>query len=459
MEAYELGVGAIEALVGRQGSRLDKEAWLRTAQGMPARAAHVCARAGLPERGVLLQERGRTLLLAEALRMRGGAPPELPSIRAVAGRRTLVYLAAADTGGVALILAPGARKVRSVELPGLTEDTVDPRVDRLARAYRQRHGDPAAWRDELDATGRWVHETVFDRLLPRLPRTTEHLVLVPAGRLALLPLHSAWAPGPDGVRTHLVDDLVVTYTPTAQVLRPTSDAPLLREALVVDDPRPVSASPLPWSGTERAAALAAARTGTVLAGPAATRTAVLGALAGPSLLHLSCHGAGRSDAPLQSGMLMAGDEPLTVADLIALDGRIEAELVVMSACETFQVGTVLPDEVVSLPTALLQLGCRAVVATQWAVSSLTAALVIAAFYQRCADGSPPAAALHSAVNRLRPLTHAELSAHLKPGAAGDLFALPPDAARPLWRALRLRDPGGRPLAHPAEWAAFGLVGG
>ncbi|MEU6370093.1 CHAT domain-containing protein [Streptomyces sp. NPDC046931] len=458
VKAYELGIETIELLFARQDSRVDKEAWLRTAQGVPARAAYACARAGRPEHGVLLQERGRTLLLAEALRMRGGDPPDLPSIRSAAGDRTLVYLDSADIGGTALIIAPGARKVRPVELPELRNAAVDPRVDLLARAYQGRHTDPELWSQTLDSTGRWAQEVIFDPLLPSLPKGTDHLVLIPAGRLTLLPLHSAWSPHPGGGRRYLVDELIVGYTPTAQALRPAGTA-RFREALVVDDPRPVSASPLPWSGAECAAALAAAGPGKVLAGPGATRAAVLDALDGPSLIHLSCHGAGRSDAPLMSGMLMAGDEPLTVGDIIALNTRVEAELVVMSACETFQVGTKLPDEVVSLPTALLQLGCRAVVATQWAVSSLAAALIVAAFYRRCAEGDPPARALRTAVNRLRPLTHAELAAHLKPGAGTDLFGLPPDAARPLWRTLRRRDPDARPLAQPAEWAAFGVVGG
>jgi CHAT domain-containing protein len=59
---------------------------------------------------------------------------------------------------------------------------------------------------------------------------------------------------------------------------------------------------------------------------------------------------------------MANDEILTLRDLfdLKLPG---IRLAILSVCETGLPGTQLPDEVVSLPTGLLQAGVAGVVAS------------------------------------------------------------------------------------------------
>ncbi|QXJ23347.1 CHAT domain-containing protein [Actinomadura graeca] len=457
VEAYSFGVQVIEALSARQRNRPGGETWPRTAQAVPARAAYALVQAGRVEDAVLVQERARAALLDEEVPHRAGTPVlDLDAIYRAAGDRVLVYLGATEAGGFALIVDPAARKVRPVELPAVTGDAVRVRADLLANAYRAKDGDAATWLGAVDAVARWAHDAVLDRVVRRLPRDTGHCVLIPSGRLALLPLHAARGPGGRLV----LDEVVLGYAPAARALRPdAAGTRVFAGALVVDDPQPVSAPPLPWSSTERVAAARMAERTTLLTGSDAMRTRVLGELASHGLVHLSCRGLGRGDAPLDSALLMAYDEPLTLRDLVELDVPARPRLIVLPACESFPGGDGAPEEVVGLPAGLLQAGCQGVLASQWAVSSLTSALVVAAFYKRCATGSHPAAALCGVQREFRGLTNADLAAALKPDRAHVTFGLSPADARPLWRAVRRRDPQAMPFAHATEWAAFAYTGG
>ncbi|MDG4861310.1 CHAT domain-containing protein [Streptomyces sp. T-3] len=66
-EAYGYALDAIRALSQQQLGRGRKERWLATAQGIPARAAHAYALAGLPDAAVEALEAGQATLIAEAL--------------------------------------------------------------------------------------------------------------------------------------------------------------------------------------------------------------------------------------------------------------------------------------------------------------------------------------------------------------------------------------------------------
>lgn len=463
-EAFEWGTQAIELLFSGQATRQHKEAWLRQAQGLPARAAYAYARLRRPEEAVLIQERGRTQLLAEALRLRQRRTGALTAsdVFAAAGTQPLVYLSPADESGVALVVDPDRAAVRTVYLPGATAEAVGQRARLLLAASRERANDPASWLGAVDAIGRWVHSAILGPVLAELTgRGLDRagaLTLIPAGQLALLPLHLAWEPI-SGARGYAQDRMAISYAPTAQALSAPYDR-TVHSALVVDEPMPVNASPLPWSSVEAAAVAAVVGNTTALTGTAATRAAVLSELRRHDLVHLSCHGIGRPDAALDSALLMANDELLTLRDVIELDPAAASgsRLVVLSACESDQAGQDLPDEVVSFPTGLLQAGCRGVIATQWSVSSVATALLIAAFYHRWAASRDPARALCSAQRWLREATTAELAASLRPDHAQAKIGIPSESARPLWTMMRRREPDEKPFAHPTEWGAFAHVG-
>ncbi len=161
-------------------------------------------------------------------------------------------------------------------------------------------------------------------------------------------------------------------------------------------------------------------------------------------------------------MPLAGDEPLTLADVLGL--RLDegpnggVRLAVLSACETMLPGTDLCDEVISLPTWLLQAGVAGIVASQFAVPDLAAVLVMTRF-TACwrTDGASPAEAfaLGSAVGTRYDQRR---EGRVSPPRPRQRVGRPLDAARALWRALAVRPPDARDFAALANWALFAHVG-
>ena len=128
---------------------------------------------------------------------------------------------------------------------------------------------------------------------------------------------------------------------------------------------------------------------------------------GASVLHFACHGYANLFYPLASGLFIAGNDMITVEDLLRerLDG---AQLVVLSACQSGVPGTQLIGEVVGLPTALLHAGASAVIATMWSIDDLAAMLLIHRFYFLWRRQSlAPVEALRLAQQWLRDTTNAE----------------------------------------------------
>src|SRR5262249_41937338 len=108
------------------------------------------------------------------------------------------------------------------------------------------------------------------------------------------------------------------------------------------------------------------------------------------------HARARPDNPLESMLITANDEPLTVRDLLA-HGVGTARVAVLSACETARAGSELTDEMVSLPMALLQCGLASVVGSLWYVLDNAATLTMQVFYERWQQGKlHPSLALREA---------------------------------------------------------------
>ena len=138
---------------------------------------------------------------------------------------------------------------------------------------------------------------------------------------------------------------------------------------------------------------------------------------------------------------MAHDKPLTLRHL--LGQRLDAtRLVVLSACETAMPGLEALDEVVSMPSALLEAGVSGAIGSLWSVEDLATAVLFDRFYQLWRrDGSSPVEALRSAQRRVRDLT-VEDRARLFPGLD---FS-------------RSGGTGPHPYASPFWWGAFAFTG-
>ncbi len=395
--------------------------------------------------------------------------PDFADLVAAADMAPLVYVAPTELGGVALVVWGARRPAQPVDtiwLPELTNSAARRRFSDVREAQRAATSDPGTWHGVLDAAAAWLWDAAMAPLLTALS-AEPRAVLIPTGYMSMLPLHAAWTSDTTRPtsRRYATDDLLISYAPNARALLAAA-AVAKRGAsgnvLVVEDPHPTRHGALPFAAVEAAAVgehFGAARTRT-LRREHATLADVQKALSTSTIVHFACHGIAHPMTPLDSAIILANDEPLTLGTLLRLarvQQRGAIRLAVLSTCESQLPGQQLPDEVVSLPTGLLQAGAAGVVATQWVVSGLAAALLITCFYTEwLGEQHSPAAALQSAARWLRDTTNKEKAAALKPLAQQS--PLSRSTTRALWREIVRRPPEERSFSQVSDWAAFSYVG-
>ncbi|MCB8983767.1 MAG: CHAT domain-containing protein [Ardenticatenaceae bacterium] len=165
-------------------------------------------------------------------------------------------------------------------------------------------------------------------------------------------------------------------------------------------------------------------------------------------LHIACHGWFDEADPLASYLETGAGERLTAREILH-EWRLAAELVTLSACETGVSQILRGDEPMGLVRALLAVGARAVLVTQWPVDDVATFLLMGRFYEliQAQESVDLAAALHRAQAWLQALTWAEAQTILDQYA----ITLPEDWGQ--------RAAGERPFAGPVYWAGFVIVNG
>jgi len=479
-EAFHHGMDAAGRLYEAQSRkdgqsyRSDREAWLRDAQLVPTGAGYAHARLGQLEEAARDFEQGRATLLADALKKKQGSErffsrPAFELIREAASPGApLVYMVATASGGLALIVRRDGPP-RPMWLPGLKQKDVYRHAARFIQAVSAaKSPTPEAERRRLDEMNRcldevtgWLWPTLMEPVLGNLGKAKQ-VVLIPGGLLGLLPLHAAWTagPSPGTGRRYVLDAVTVSYAPSARSLgmaRRLATDVSPAHLLAVAEPLPVDAPPLPMAKNEAMTAAAAfPASQTTLQGGEANSQLFEWEAPKANVLHLACHGFAALASPLDSGLLLAGGTVVTLGRLMRL--QLQVRLAVLSACETALPGTELPDEVVALPTGLLQAGVAGVVASQWRVPDRPTAMLMAEFY-RCWRGErmTPAAALRAAQRWLRDTTTEEKRAHFQAAVATHATWLPPDVGRDFLDRLCF-EPNGHAHADIRNWGAFAHIG-
>jgi CHAT domain-containing protein len=217
--------------------------------------------------------------------------------------------------------------------------------------------------------------------------------------VSTLPLHAA-APREDRDGGSVLDQVVSSYAPALPILvhaRERRDAaavggaPAPRLLYEGEDRGPGQVS-LPGAARTRALIeqLVPADRRTVLTGAEATREAVEAQLPGHTWTHFDCHGVQDLDAPFESGLVLR-DGFLTVSDLARLRNE-QAQFAFLGACVTAAIGTALPDEVITLTSALQCAGYPAVIGTLSSVPDSTTARIAQSVYTHLTDAGGIAAA-------------------------------------------------------------------
>jgi CHAT domain-containing protein/tetratricopeptide (TPR) repeat protein len=284
------------------------------------------------------------------------------------------------------------------------------------------------------------------------------VILMPQGGLGLLPLHAAWRME-NGTRRYFMDDYIVRYAPSAYALdaaqRRLAARDGQRSALVVGVGEYQHFNDLPNTRPE-AEAIAKLFDTSPLLDAQATFQAVLAGAPGSAYLHLACHGAFAWGAPLNSALVLGGDEELTLADIIDKLDLDAARLVTLSACETGITDVQeSPDEYVGLPAGLMRAGAPGVVSSLWTVEDRSTALLMERFYRyHLEDNLPPAEALRDAQMWLRDVTRAELGSYYQ-----SFYRMSADQAKAEFAKILLAGaPNDKPYASPYYWAAFTFNG-
>ena len=286
------------------------------------------------------------------------------------------------------------------------------------------------------------------------------IALLPDGAMGSLPLQllsgSAGRP--------LIDDYEIIVTPSLATLSlsrrraaPSQDASLIAFA------NPSGDTALPFSSIEidlLAKSFAGSDVRILKEGPTAVSdaAAALVALRGRKYWHFSTHGEFDWENPNNSSLFLARGGRLRVGEIKIGAGALGTpRLVVLAACETgLADARRAPNEFNGLPIAFLQAGAAGVIASNWTVSDLSSAVLIARMYELHLGPAhlEASSALRQAQLWLRDADRQELEAFLE-SRQNDLS---PGQSELLMGAF-LDLPGERPFADPYHWGAWSYYGG
>ncbi|MFJ7422910.1 CHAT domain-containing protein [Streptomyces uncialis] len=269
-------------------------------------------------------------------------------------------------------------------------------------------------RRQLDRLCGWAWYAAMRPLLdafsaPGRPDRVPRLVLVPMGRLGLVPWHAAYRPAAGGRRRYALQDADLSYAASARLLCEVAARPAAAragDALVVGDPT----GDLVYAGEEADAVqrlfypdgtFVGRRRGGAADG-AGTPDEVLDWLRGSGgrdgVLHLACHASVTDNARRSAGLSLHGGD-LFAEDLTAAGGGTGSAgpaLVLLAACRS-NVSGHGDNEAFTLATAFLVAGARSVVGSLWPVpDEATSVLMLLTHYFLSREQESPARALRRA---------------------------------------------------------------
>jgi CHAT domain-containing protein/Tfp pilus assembly protein PilF len=329
-------------------------------------------------------------------RLSGAAPPTAADLKALAAKdpKTLYLEWAVGAESTSLLFALS-------QVDGVKAFVLEGGEDRLTKQVR-------AWRASIQArspqelpAARSLYTTLFNQVEKAgllAPERFKRVVLVGDGPL----LEAPYAALVDGTGKRLVERMPVATAGSLGVLtwpdereKPTS--PLL----VAADPLSPGNPPLPAARAEGRSVAALFPGSRLLVGAEATRRQVLPELGSFGILHFATHGAFDPEDGLAGGLLLAteqgGDEPQLLEARELINGRLSAQLAVLSACDTGQGEHSGGEGLLGLTWAFRAAGCPAIVASLWSVDDDATGKLMVRFYHDLKEGQPKDVALRDAM--------------------------------------------------------------
>jgi CHAT domain-containing protein/Tfp pilus assembly protein PilF len=277
-------------------------------------------------------------------------------------------------------------------------------------------------RDRLAALVRRLRDRLATRdlLFAEDARQAYELLLAPAGRA--LSGKSRWVLVPDGPLwempfqalrdgggRYVIESAAVSYAPSLTVLRDAmgernpKNAPPTLLAMGKADFGPKSARPavlmadlLPLPQAEQQVrllpALYGAERSAIFLGLEATEARFKAEAPRHRILHIASHGLFDESSPLYSSVVLSTKEGEPDEDGLLeaweiMNLKLDADLVILSACETARGRIASGEGIVGTMWALFAAGAQAAVASQWKVEASSTTELMTAFHQRLARGN------------------------------------------------------------------------
>lgn len=302
----------------------------------------------------------------------------------------ILELYMAEHGLIAFVARTGDDQPHAIEI-NLSRRRL---LDISERFFREvHHFTPHHSRDE---TWRALGPLLLNKVMPYL-RDVELVHIIPHGSLHYLPLHALEHKGKP-----IIDYFAIAYAPSTAVLIRTHSTlmsmPKQTGTLVVGNPT----GDLPYAEVEATAVARLLQVHPLLR-KAATKARVLEDLISNARAHLATHAHFDPRDPFTSSIVLADGE-LSARELMSL--RLNAEMVVVSACETALQDVRAGDELVGLARAFLYAGGRSLVLSLWRVDDPATAQLMQYFYTHLFDNmgvkkNSTADALRAAMLELR----------------------------------------------------------
>jgi CHAT domain-containing protein len=304
------------------------------------------------------------------------------------------YVVTADEVGMFILKRNGVSTDQDIKYMKLPVNT-----DELRRKVNEFHSSLAERHPDYDSLGRELYRLLIDPAVNELQDITT-VCIIPDAFLWTLPFQALTTRRSN----YLIEEYFLFYAPSLSVLKEMvlrRQQQSSKESLIAFGNPVIERNkelkqdlhPLPDAEAEVAAVASAVRTEMkkVLVGRQADEKTFKALAPQFATIHLATHGVLDNRDPLDSHLLLTktgGDDTendglLRAREIINM--RLNADLAVLSACETGG-GRISPGEgVIGMSWAFFVAGTRSVVVSQWRVNSASTSQLMKNFYQALAS--------------------------------------------------------------------------
>ena len=263
-----------------------------------------------------------------------------------------------------------------------------------------------------------LHKLLIAPIQKFLPEDeNDHVIFIPHQELFSVPLPALQ----DAQGTYLIKQHTILTAPSIQALKLTKQRRnqlgekdiSQSEFLVVGNPEMPNnpekpgenekLEPLPHAETE-AKVIATSFQTTAIIGSQATETTVVEKMKTADVIHLATHGLlGDYTGGSIPGAIALTPDPnneqdglLTADELFGLENQLQAQLVVLSACDTGK-GEITGDGIIGLSRSLIAAGAPSIVVSLWKVDDASTGELMVRFYKHLETSGNKAQALRQAM--------------------------------------------------------------